>query len=58
VWHIFLYATQGVRGYTARMMRLVIALVFIATGLLLGFSVVPEMVANMLLDNISPSSKS
>jgi uncharacterized protein YacL len=39
------------------MMRLVLALVFIIIGLWLGFSVIPEMVANMLLDNISPSSK-
>jgi uncharacterized protein YacL len=37
------------------MMRLVLALVFIIIGLLLGFSVVPEMVANMLLDTLGPS---
>jgi uncharacterized protein YacL len=30
------------------MRRLVVALVFIAIGLWLGFSVIPEMVANML----------
>jgi len=30
------------------LIRLVIALVFIAIGVWLGFSVIPEMVANML----------
>jgi hypothetical protein len=35
-------------GYTAGMRRFVVALVFIAIGLWLGFSVIPEMVANML----------
>ena len=35
-------------GYTAGMMRFVVALVFIAIALWLGFSVIPDMVANML----------
>jgi hypothetical protein len=36
------------RGVTRNLIRLGIALVFIAIALWLGFSVVPEMVTNML----------
>jgi hypothetical protein len=36
-------------GYTAEMRRLIVALVFIAIGVWLGFSLVPEVVANTLL---------
>jgi uncharacterized protein YacL len=36
------------------MRRLIVALVFIAIGLWLGFSVFPEMVANMLVGNVRP----
>jgi uncharacterized protein YacL len=33
------------------MRRLIVALVFIAIAVWLGFSVIPEMVANMLVNN-------
>jgi uncharacterized protein YacL len=36
------------------MRRLIVALVFIAIGLWLGFSVFPDLIANMLVDNARP----
>jgi hypothetical protein len=46
VWLVFVLTFGS--GYTASMMRFVVALVFIAIAIWLGFSVIPDMVANML----------